>query len=153
MSAMTTQELRSLIAPYANDIGGPVSALRALQVSSGWIDAEAVDSVADVFNLSRAEVRGLVNFYADFRTEPPPAHVLTVCQAEACQAVGSRELTRKLADRLGVELGEKTADRSIGLESVACLGLCARGPAMMADGVLIAEADTAADRVLEELLS
>lgn len=150
---MTSQESRSLIAPLANDIGGPVSALRALQENTGWIDADAVDAVADVFNLSRAEVRGLVNFYADFRTEPPPTHVLTVCQAEACQAVGSRELTKTLSDRLGVKLGGKTADRSVGLESVACLGLCARGPAMMVDGKLIAEADSATDRVLAELLS
>ena len=148
---MTSEELERLIVPHVNDIGGPITALRLLQQRLGWIDADAMTAVADVFNLSRAEVRGLVNFYADFRTEPPPTHVLTVCQAEACQAVGSRELTKTIADRLGVELGGMTADRSIGLESVACLGLCARGPAMMVDGVLVAEADTAADRVLEGL--
>lgn len=150
---MTSEELRQLIAPLATDIGGSITALRTLQANLGWIDADAVDAVANVFNLSRAEVRGLVNFYADFRTEPPATHVVTVCQAEACQAVGARALTRSIADRLGAELGGMTPDRSIGLEGVACLGLCARAPAMMVDGELIVEADAKADRVLSELLS
>ena len=150
---MTSEELRRLIAPHANDIGGPVTALWTLQRHIGWIDAAAVDTVADVFNLSRAEVRGLVGFYADFRTEPPAAHILKVCQAEACQASGSRELTAYLSDRLGVELGGTTRDNHIGLEEVYCLGLCTHGPAMMVDGELVVAADAAADRVLDGLRS
>ena len=149
---MTSEELRRSIAPHANEIGGSVSALWTLQRQQGWIDADAVSAVADVFNLSRAEVRGLVNFYADFRTEPPATHVLRVCQAEACQAVGARELTRTIADRLGTELGGTTPDRSVGLEGAYCLGLCARAPAMLVDGKPVVEADAAADRVLDGLL-
>jgi len=152
VSATTSQELRALIAHLASDIGGPVTALRILQQHIGWIGADAVEVVAAVFNLSRAEVRGLVNFYADFRTEPPATHVLTVCQAEACQAVGARELTKTLADRLGIALGGKTSDHSIGLEGVYCLGLCTHGPAMMVDGKPVVRADDAADRVLDDLL-
>lgn len=150
---MTSDDLRRLIAPHANDIGGPITALRTVQAHRGWIDFDAVDTVAEIFNLSRAEIRGLVNFYSDFRTQPPATHVLMVCQAEACQAAGSRELTRNIADRLGTELGRTTPDRSVGLEAVYCLGLCARAPAMMLDGQLIVDADTVADRVLSELLS
>ena len=108
---MTSEELRRLIAPHANDIGGPVTALRTLQQHIGWIGADAVDTVADVFNLSRAEVRGLVGFYADFRTEPPATHVLTVCQAEACQATGARELTQSLTERLGIAARREDARR------------------------------------------
>jgi formate dehydrogenase subunit gamma len=148
---LTSEELRRLIAPHAKDIGGPVTALRILQQHIGWIDADAVDTVADVFNLSRAEVRGLVGFYADFRTHAPADHVLKVCQAEACQAAGGRELTKTLGDRLGIALGGVTPDQRIGLESVYCLGLCARAPAMMVDNELVVEA--AADRVLGDLTS
>jgi formate dehydrogenase subunit gamma len=148
---MTSEELRRLIAPHAKDIGGPVTALRILQQHIGWVDTDAVAAVADVFNLSRAEVRGLVGFYADFRTHPPANHVLKICQAEACQAAGARELTKTLTDRLGIALGEVTPDQAIGLESVYCLGLCARAPAMMIDSKLVVEADTAAERVLGDL--
>jgi formate dehydrogenase subunit gamma len=149
---MTSEELRRLIATHKNEIGGPITALRTLQRHRGWIDTEAEAAVADIFNLSRADVRGLVNFYADFRTAPPATHILTVCQAEACQAVGARELTRAIADRLEIELGGMTSDRSIGLEGVACLGLCARAPAMMVDGTPVVEADANADRVLDAFL-
>ncbi len=51
-----------------------------------------------------------------------------------------------------IDLGEMTPDGSIGLEGVACLGLCARAPAMMVDGVLVVEADANADRVLDAFL-
>lgn len=146
-------DLRRLIAPHAGDIGGPVTALRTIQSAQGWIDADAIEAVADVFNLSRAEVRGLVEFYADFRTQPPATHRLAVCQAEACQAAGSRELTRRLGRRLGIALGETTADGHIGLEAVYCLGLCARAPAMLVDGRLVVEADTAAERIVADLLA
>jgi formate dehydrogenase subunit gamma len=148
---MTSQELRRLIAPHASDIGGPITALRAVQQQAGTIDAEAMDTVADVFNLSRAEVRGLVAFYADFQTQPPTEHVVKVCQAEACQAAGSRALTKSVSERLGVALGESTADGQVGLEAVYCLGLCARAPAMMVDDDLVVEADAAAERLIDGL--
>lgn len=150
-NAATSEELRALIAPLVHEIGGPVSALRAVQGRYGWIDDDSIDAVAHAFNLGRAEVRGLVAFYSDFRTRPPATHTLTICQAEACQAAGSRALTRLVCDRVGVELGEQNADGSVGVEPVYCLGLCARAPAMAVDGRLVVEADVVVDRLLAEL--
>lgn len=150
-NATTSEERRALIAPFVHEIGGPVTALRAVQERYGWIDDESVAAVADAFNLGRAEVRGLVAFYADFRTRPPATHSLTVCQAEACQATGSRALTRLICERTGSELGGQSADGSVGVDPVYCLGLCARGPAMVVDGRLVVEADRVIDRLLEEL--
>ena len=145
--------LRALLAPLVNEIGGPVTALRAIQEQQGWIDGAAIETVADVFNLSRADVRGLVEFYADFRTMPPAAHTVAVCQAEACQAAGSRELTTSLEDRLGAKLGRMDDDHTVELEPVYCLGLCARAPALMVDGALVVEADRAVDDVVGKVRS
>ena len=142
---------RALIAHLAGATGGPVTALRVIQAARGRIDDDAVEAVARVFNLSRAEVRGLVAFYADFRTRPPATHSLAICQAEACQAAGSRELTRLVCERVGTELGEQNAAGSVGVDPVYCLGLCARGPAMIVDGRLVVEADRVVDDVLAEL--
>ena len=142
---------RSLIAHLVHETGGPVTALRTIQTERGWIDSEALDVVADVFNLGRAEVRGLVEFYADFRTTPPADHTVAVCQAEACQAAGSRALTATLEERLGVALGRTSEDRAVGLEPVYCLGLCARAPALMLDGTLVVEADDAVERVAQRV--
>jgi formate dehydrogenase subunit gamma len=141
-------ELRALVAPLIHRIGGPISALRLVQEHRGWIDTVGIEVVADVFNLSRADVRGLVEFYDDFRTTPPAAHVVAICQAEACQAVGSRALTMTLEDRLGTTLGSMDAERGIELRAVYCLGLCARGPSLMVDGRLVADADQAVDQVV-----
>jgi formate dehydrogenase subunit gamma len=150
-SASARAQLRALIAPLVNETGGAITALRAIQDRDGWIDGDAVDAVADVFNLSRAEVRGLVAFYADFRTQPPADHVVRICQAEACQAAGSRALTETLSERLGTTLGHATPDRSVELDAVYCLGLCARAPALMVDGELLADADGAVQRVVDKV--
>jgi formate dehydrogenase subunit gamma len=151
VNATTSEERRTLIAPLVHEIGGPVSALRALQDRYGWIDDDSVATVAEAFNRGRAEVRGLVAFYADFRTRPPATHTLTICQAEACQATGSRALTRLVCERTGAELGGQNADGSVGVDPVYCLGLCARGPAMAVDGRLVVEADQAIEGLLAEL--
>ena len=87
-----------------------------------------MQTVAEVFNLSVAEVRGIVSFYSDLRTSPAGRKQIRICQAEACQAVGARSLTAAVADRLGIGLGETAADGSVSLEAVYCLGLCATGP-------------------------
>ena len=150
-SVTSAEATRSLIAPLVGQVGGPVTALRAIQDERGWIDGQAIDVVADVFNLSRAEVRGLVEFYADFRQRPPARHVVAVCQAEACQAAGSRDLTRTLEERLETRLGRASADRSVELEAVYCLGLCARAPALMVDGRLVVEAGNDVERVVEDV--
>jgi formate dehydrogenase subunit gamma len=128
------------------DMAGPLlPILIALQEEFGYIDRSLIPVVADAVNLSRAEVVGVVNFYHDFRQAPPGKHVLQVCRAEACQAVGCDELAADLEARLGVRPGETSADGEVTLRTVYCLGNCALGPSVMLDGNLIGRAS--ADRV------
>jgi len=98
----------------------------------GWIPEDAIRQLANELNLSRAEVHGVVSYYHDFRTEPPGKHIVKICQAEACQSMGSRALTRHAEDSLGVALN--ASDDDITLEPVYCLGNCACSPAVMIDG-------------------
>ena len=98
----------------------------------GYVPEEAIRQLAAELNLSRADVHGVVSYYHDFRTEPPARHIVKICQAEACQAMGSRELTRHAEESLGVELHATGAD--VTLEPVYCLGNCACSPAVMIDG-------------------
>ena len=102
----------------------------------GYIDDEAQKIVADVFNISQAEVRGIVSFYEDLRTKPPAENTIRICQAEACQANGSRELTKSMESHLGIRLGQISADKKIALEPVYCLGHCALGPAAEVNGTI-----------------
>jgi formate dehydrogenase subunit gamma len=143
--------LSSLVTAFLDRVGGPLSALRAVVEQYGYVADQAVLTVADVFNLSRAEVRGIVSFYHDLRTIPPAQHTIHICQAEACQSVGARELTRRLTARFGVELGGVSADGRVGIEAVYCLGLCANGPSMRIDDTLVARTDLADESLLSAL--
>ena len=98
----------------------------------GYVPEDGIRQLADKLNLSRADVHGVVSYYHDFRTAPPGRHIVKVCQAEACQAMGSRTLTDHVQSALGVEL-DGTAD-DVTLEPVYCLGNCACAPAVMIDG-------------------
>ncbi len=114
----------------------------------GWVPGNAVPLIADALNLSRADVHGVVSYYHDFRATPPGKHVLKICQAEACQAVGARELT-KAAERIaGLEMG-KDSD-ALSVEPAYCLGNCALGPAAMFDGKTLGRVDAT---LLERLLA
>jgi formate dehydrogenase subunit gamma len=122
------------LAGYAGQEGALLPALHALQAQFGWIPDDAVPIVAETFNLSRADVHGVLTFYHDFRRAPAGRRVVKLCQAEACQARGVRALTRSAEADLGVALGETTADGALSFEPIYCLGLCASGPAALIDG-------------------
>jgi len=84
----------------------------------------------------------VIAYYDDFRTIPPGRHVVRLCQAEACQAVGARALTAHVCAKTGLELGQTSDDGTLTLEGVYCLGLCANGPAALIDDAPMAELDT-----------
>ena len=109
-----------------------VQILHAFIERFAWIPEDAIRQLADELNLSRAEVHGVVSYYHDFRTTPPGKHIVKICQAEACQAMGSRELSAHAEKSLGVAMHGSNAD--VTLDAVYCLGNCACSPAVMVDG-------------------
>jgi len=109
-----------------------VQILRAFLDRFGWITEEAIRQLAAELNLSRAEVHGVVSYYHDFRTAAPGKHIVKICEAEACQAMGSRDLSVHAQESLGVAMHSSNAD--VTLEPVYCLGNCACSPAIMVDG-------------------
>ena len=110
--------------------------LQALQAEFGYVDPLAVPIVADVFNVSRADVHGVLTFYHDLRTTPPPRCSIRLCVAEACQARGSRALVDYVESELAMSLGQRTDD-GIAVEAVYCVGNCALGPAALVDDRLV----------------
>ena len=109
-----------------------------------YVPREAVPQIADELNLSRADVHGVVSYYHDFRAEPPGDTVIKICQAESCQAMGSRALTAHASKTLGVALNETTPDGRYTLEAVYCLGNCACSPALMVNDRVLGRVDNAA---------
>jgi len=123
-----------------------------LQDRFGYVDRAAVPLIAEALNLSRAEIHGVVTFYHHFRAEPPGAHVVQLCRAEACQSMGCRALEAHAEARLGVTVGGTRADGRASLDAVYCLGNCALAPAVMIDGALHGRVDAARfDELMTEI--
>jgi formate dehydrogenase iron-sulfur subunit len=125
--------LRDLLAGVPADAAGLLPALQAVQGRFGHVSRGAIRYVAQALNLSRAEVHGVVTFYGDLREAPVGDVVVQLCMAEACQAVGCRELARHAETALGVTLGETTADGRVHIEAAYCFGNCALGPSVRID--------------------
>ncbi len=133
--------------------GSLLEVLHTVQNNLGYLDENAIPTIADVLNLSKAEVQGVISFYRDFHENPRAATVVKLCRAEACQAVGAERLVAYASKRLGVAVGESSVDGQIGLEQVFCLGNCALGPSGMIDDRLIGLLDEAKlDSHLDPLL-
>jgi formate dehydrogenase subunit gamma len=113
--------------------------LHQVQEELGFISDHAKQQIAKALNLSRAEVHGVVTFYPDFRGKHAGRHVLKLCRAEACQAMGCDSLADNIKRDLGVDWHETTADGAVTLEPVFCLGICAQGPAAQLDDDLYAK--------------
>jgi formate dehydrogenase subunit gamma len=113
--------------------GALLPILHEVQGALGYVPKDAVPLIAHALNLSRAEIHGVITFYHYFRTEKPGRHVVQLCRAEACQAVGAAQLEAHAKRTLGIDFHGTTADGAVTLEAVYCLGNCALGPSAMLD--------------------
>ena len=124
-NAIDKSSVSSIVERYGARPEMLVQILQAIVQTHGWVSEDVIRQLAEELNLSRADVHGVVEYYHDFRTAPPGKHIVKVCQAEACQAMGSRELTTH---------AQETGNGDTTLEDVYCLGNCACAPAVMVDG-------------------
>ncbi|MBI5109306.1 MAG: NAD(P)H-dependent oxidoreductase subunit E [Rhodocyclales bacterium] len=120
-----TAILSRILAAHRDQPGALLPVLHEVQEAFGFIPPETVPAIAGALNLSRAEVHGVISYYHYFRQRPAGRHVVRVCCAEACQAVGGEALAEHAKARL--------AGSELTLEPVYCLGLCACGPAVQVD--------------------
>jgi len=136
---------------YAQVPGGLMPLLHEIQAGLGYIPTESVGEIARGMGLSRAEVHGVISFYHDFHEQPRGRTTIQLCRAEACQAVGSRQLEAHAKQRLGIDYGGTTADGRFSLDRVYCLGNCACGPSVRIGDEVFARVDADQfDRLLEE---
>lgn len=136
-AAVSLQEIvEAAVEAHRGRVGPLLPVLHEIQDKLGFVPADAVPLIATALKLSRAEVHGVLSFYHDFRSEAPGEHVVHLCRAEACQAMGARALEAHAKSRLGIDFGGTTADGRITLEPVYCLGNCACSPSIRIDDEL-----------------
>jgi formate dehydrogenase subunit gamma len=125
--------IEQIVREHADRPGSLLLVLHAVQREYGYVPPDAVPVIADVMNLSRAEVHGVISFYHFFRRRAPGRHIVQICRAEACQSMNADALAAHAQQRLQIGFHETTADGRFSLEPVYCLGNCACSPAVMID--------------------
>lgn len=128
--------IEAIVARHLGREGPLLPILHDLQATFGHVPEAAHAPVASALNITRAELHGVVSFYHDFRTRPAGRHVLKLCRAEACKAMGADALAARVLELLGLDAEGTTADGRVTVEPVYCLGLCACGPAALVDGAV-----------------
>jgi formate dehydrogenase subunit gamma len=142
-SVEVTARVGEILNAHKGMEGALLPILHAIQADFGYVPQAALPIIAQDLNLSRAEVHGVMSFYHDFRENPAGKHVLKLCRAEACQAMGADRVAAHAQKALGIEWHETTKDGAVTLEPVFCLGLCACAPAAIVDGKLVGRVDEA----------
>lgn len=150
----TLERATDVVAQFKDEPGALINSLHKLQETFGYVDEAAMPMLAKLFNLSRAEVHGVTSFYHDFKRSKPGRYTVRVCQAEACQSMGSEALTSAIKAQLGCDFHETSADGNFSLEPVYCLGNCACSPNIMIDKQTVGRVTEASfKRITEQLAS
>jgi len=148
-SIPTNDAISDLIAAELHREGPLLPILHSLQSTFGHVPEAAIALIAEALNIGRAEVHGVMSFYHDFRSVPAGRHVVKICRAEACQAVGGAGFADAVLKKLGTAWHGTSANGAVTVEPVYCLGLCANGPAAMIDGRPVAGMN--ADEIVSEV--
>jgi NADH-quinone oxidoreductase subunit E len=126
-------QILDLLPRYPNKQAVTLPALHIVQDHHRCVPLEAIRDIADLLDLSPAEVQDTMTFYRFFRTPDDPLgrSRLWVCQGLACMLHGCDTVLHHLCDALKVKPGGTTADQKITLEVAECIGACEGAPALM----------------------
>jgi NADH-quinone oxidoreductase subunit E len=111
-------------------------ALHAIQHAYNWIPVQAMEEVGDFLGLAPAEVMDTATFYEEYWLKPKGEYLIQVCRSLSCEICDSRKLTDHCKKKLGVEVGETTADGRFTLVELECLGACGTAPVALVNDVL-----------------
>lgn len=108
-----------------------MSALRIVQdANGGFLTQDLMDAVAEYLEMEPISVYEVATFYSMYELKPVARNKISVCTNISCMLCGSDQVVSHLKKRLGVGLGQTTADGKITLKEVECLGACCGAPMM-----------------------
>ncbi|CAH1198406.1 NADH-ubiquinone oxidoreductase chain E [Candidatus Nitrotoga sp. BS] len=127
--AKTDHELKKY--PPDRKQSAVMAALRFVQDEKGWIDTEDMADVASYLGMPQMSVYEVATFYNMYNLKPMGRHTLTVCTNLSCQLVGAVETLNYIKSKLGIGVGEVTADGKFGLREGECQNVCDEAPLFM----------------------
>jgi NADH-quinone oxidoreductase E subunit len=124
------QRARDTMALYPEKRSALIPILHLCQEQDGWLTEDAMAHVAELLDLTPAEVYGTASFYDMLFTEPVGKHLVSICTNIACLINGGYELLEHAESSLGVRAGGTTPDNEFTLEEVECIALCGEAPCL-----------------------
>ncbi len=106
-------------------------ALYLVQQQQGYITANGIRHVAELLEITRADVEDVVTYYSMFYRKPVGKFVLSVCRTLSCAVNGAERVTAALCERLNIKPGQTDPSGTFTLQEVECLGACDRAPVVM----------------------
>jgi NADH-quinone oxidoreductase subunit E len=128
LSPQRVERAREIIGRYPHSRSALLPLLYLAQEQDGYLADDAMVHVAELLDLSSAEVLGTASFYTMFKREPIGRHLVSLCTNIACLLDGAYELLEHAEDTLGIKAGVTTEDGEFTLEEVECLALCDKAP-------------------------
>ncbi len=146
-------EIRAYIPRYPTRQAVTLPALHVVNEHLRYVPLQAVIEVAELLELSPAQVQDTLSFYGFFKQDRPHGETRAwVCRSISCALRGGEEVLEHMCQRLGIRPGQTTPDGKLTLEFGECLGACEQAPCMLAGDKLHACLDEAsADRFLDTL--
>ncbi len=123
-----SQKIQALIDKYPQKRSALIPSLHLAQKEAGHISQDAICEIARIFDLSPNEVSEVVSFYTMFHRKPVGKYVIQVCTNISCLLCDAEEIVNHLTRKLGIQVGETTADNKYTLIEVECLGSCGTSP-------------------------
>jgi NADH-quinone oxidoreductase subunit E len=143
LTAEEKNEIEAEFPRYEQKRAVCVEALKIVQRHRGWVSDDVLIEVAEFLEMTPAELDGVATFYNLIFRKPVGKHIILVCDSVSCWIMGYERILQHLQERLGIVLGETTADGVFTLLPIVCLGACDQAPAMMIDDELYGNLDPA----------
>jgi NADH-quinone oxidoreductase subunit E len=126
--ALKAELEETFIPRYPTRQAATLPVLHAIQHKHGYLPFQAIEEAAAFLQLTPSVVLDTATFYDEFFFEPVGKYVVWVCQSISCELMGHKQLIERLTEKLGIEMGQTTADGRITLKHVECLGSCGSAP-------------------------
>ncbi len=108
-----------------------MACLSIVQQEQGWVSEESESVIAEVLGMPQIAVHEVTTFYNMYNQKPVGKFKLNVCTNLPCQLRDGNQALQHLAQKLGIQMGETTADGLFTLQQSECLGACADSPVML----------------------
>ena len=137
LSLEEVSEIEAEVSHLPDRASAAIDALMIVQRHRGWVSDESLSAIANLLQMSTAELDGVATFYNLIYRQPVGRHVISMCDSVSCYVMGADALGKDLQTKLGIRFGETTPDGRFTLLPIVCLGACDKAPTMQIDEDLI----------------